>query len=97
MSTTGASADGTASATGASASAAIEFGGASVGGTFSASGASAASSVAGIIGSTPSTEGQPVLFFTDSTGDPFAIDPAADPFLVQAGVTWTGKSASEAV
>jgi hypothetical protein len=97
MSTPGASADQTASAAGASAASVEAAEGGGVETTQSAGGASAILVVGPVIGSTPSSEGQPVVLLIDVRGDALEIDPAGDPLLVQAGVTWTGRSASEIV
>ena len=53
--------------------------------------------IGAVIGSTPSTDGQPVVLFIDAQDDLLEIDPAGDALLVEAGVTWTGKSASVTV
>jgi hypothetical protein len=56
-----------------------------------------ASITIGITGSTPSGEGEAVALFIDARRDPLEIDAAGDPLLVQAGVSWIGRSASEVV
>jgi hypothetical protein len=97
MSTTGSSADRTTTATGVSASGVEVTVGVAAGGAQSADGAAAVVVLGAILGATPSTEGQPVVLFVDGQGDPLEIDPDGEVLLVQAGLTWAGRSASEVV
>ncbi|MBV8683536.1 MAG: hypothetical protein JO111_11715 [Caulobacteraceae bacterium] len=57
----------------------------------------AATAGVSVIGWTPSGEGQPVILLVDAARDALEIDSAGDPLLIEAGVTWTGRSASEDV
>jgi hypothetical protein len=96
MSTTGASAGDLVAADGAAASAIVGATGQGGERIVLAAGQEAGGAVS-VIGSTPSGEGQPVVLFIDAVRDPLEVAGADDPLLVQAGVTWAGRSASEVV
>jgi hypothetical protein len=96
MSTTGAAAGAGLAADGLAASAVVGASRECAEATSPVAGLAAGGEIS-VIGSTPSGEGRPVVLFIDTARDPLEIAGAEDPLLVQAGVTWTGRSASEVV